>query len=48
LNRLFLAEWVTRTERKKKTNSIRKNNFFFLSIESRSISNWIVGFSTEK
>ena len=48
LNRLFLAEWVTRTERKKNKLDHLKNNFFFLSIESRSISNWIVGFSTEK
>lgn len=48
LNRLFLAEWVTRTERKKNELDQMKNNFFFLSIESRSISNWIVGFSTEK
>lgn len=48
LNRLFLAEWVTRTERKKNKLDQMKNNFFFLSIESRSISNWIVGFSTEK
>ena len=48
LNRLFLAEWVTRTERKKNKLDHLKNNFFFLSIESRSISNWIVGFSTAK
>ena len=39
--------WVS-DEDKEKKNSIMKNNLFFLSIESRLISNWIVGFSTAK